>query len=101
MRLDLLTLFPDMVWAVLRTSILGRAAEAGLVSYHVHDIRAWSDNPHGKVDDRPFGGGPGMVRTCQPLHAAVTAVESDDPRPATRILMTPQGRRLAQPLVEE
>lgn len=101
MRLDLLTLFPDMVWAVLRTSILGRAAEAGLVSYHVHDIRTWSDNPHGKVDDRPFGGGPGMVMTCQPLHAAVTAVEGDDPRPATRILLTPQGRRLSQSLVEE
>ncbi len=101
MRLDLLTLFPDMVWAVLRTSILGRAVEAGLVSYHVHDIRAWSDNSHGKVDDRPFGGGPGMVMTCQPLHAAVTAVEGDDTRTATRILMTPQGRRLEQPLVEE
>ncbi|MHC4429754.1 MAG: tRNA (guanosine(37)-N1)-methyltransferase TrmD, partial [Planctomycetota bacterium] len=101
MRIDVVTLFPDMFAGPLATSILGRASDAGLVDYHLHDIREWADNRHGKVDDRPFGGGPGMVMTCQPLFDAVTAVEALDDRTARRVLLSPQGEPLHQELVEE
>ena len=101
MRIDVLTLFPEMLTGALATSILGRAEQRGLVSYHIHDIRNWTDNKHGKVDDRPFGGGPGMVLMCQPIYDAVTAVENEDEVPATRILLTPQGERLTQRRVEQ
>lgn len=101
MRIDVLTLFPEMFPGVLGASILGRAAESGLAQYHLHDIRQWADNKHAKVDDRPFGGGPGMVMMCQPLYDSVVAVEGMDQRPATRILLSPQGMPLDQRRVEE
>jgi len=101
MRIDILTLFPEMFPPILSASILGRAAESGVVNFRVHDIRAFADNKHRKVDDRPFGGGPGMVMMCQPLHDAVLSVEGEDPRPARRILLTPQGERLTQRRVEQ
>ena len=101
MRIDILTLFPEMFSGVLSASILGRAAEAKLACYHLHDIRDFADNKHGKVDDRPFGGGPGMVMMCEPLHNCVLAAEAEDHTPATRILLTPQGRRLVQKDLEE
>ena len=100
MRIDILTLFPAMFEAPLHTSIIGRAHEAGVLETHVHDIRDWADNKHNKVDDRPFGGGPGMVMMCQPLYDAVLAVEDMDPRRAQRVLLTPQGRRTTQKTVE-
>src|SRR5262245_14688470 len=89
-----------MFVGALEASILGRAARKGLVSYHLHDIRAWTKDKWGKVDDKPFGGEPGMVMMCQPLYDAVLAVEREDPRPATRILLSPQGERLDQARVE-
>ena len=101
MRIDILTLFPEMFPDVLSASILGRAAEGGFASYHLHDIREFADNKHRKVDDRPFGGGPGMVMMCQPLYDAVIAVERQDERPAKRILLTPQGEKLDQRIVTE
>ncbi len=101
MRIDVLTLFPGMFPGVLDSSIQARAADGDRVSCHVHDIRDWADNKHDKVDDRPFGGGPGMVLMCQPLWDAVHAVEQQDTRPARRIFFTPQGRPLDQELVEE
>jgi tRNA (guanine37-N1)-methyltransferase len=101
MRFDILTLFPEMFPGVLDASILGRASQAQLAEYHVHDIRDWADNKHAKVDDRPFGGGPGMVMMCQPLFDAVLAVERMDSREATRILLTPQGRLMRQQIMEE
>lgn len=101
MRIDVLTLFPEMFGPVLGASILKRAAEADKVRYHLTDIRRYTTNKHGKVDDRPYGGGPGMVLACQPLWDAVAAVEAEDPTPARRILMTPQGRPLTQPLAEQ
>ena len=100
MRIDVLTLFPEMFAPVIGASIPGRAAAAGLLEFHAHDIRAWTQDKHRKVDDRPFGGGPGMVMMCQPLVDAVEAVEKMDPRAAVRVLLTPQGERLAQPRVE-
>ena len=100
-RIDILTLFPEMFAGVLDTSILRRAREGGHASYNVSDIRDWADNKHDKVDDRPFGGGPGMVMMCQPLYDAVMSVEAQDDRPATRIMLTPQGERLEQARVED
>ncbi|MSQ89892.1 MAG: tRNA (guanosine(37)-N1)-methyltransferase TrmD [Phycisphaerales bacterium] len=100
LRIDILTLFPDMFAPVLGTSIVGRAIAQGLVDVHVHDIRKWSvgrdAGGHNKVDDRPFGGGPGMVFMCEPLSAAVEAVDAHDPRPARRILLSPAGKKFAQ-----
>ncbi len=101
LRIDILTLFPDMFGPVLGASIVGRACAAGLVDWRATDIREYAENKHNKVDDRPFGGGPGMVMMCQPMWDAVRAVEAFDNRPATRILMSPQGEKLTQPIVEE
>jgi len=92
MRIDVLTLFPEVMQPYFAASILGRAQAAGLVEIHTHQLRDYSQDPHHKVDDRPFGGGPGMVLMCQPVVDAVAAVEARDPRPALRILLTPQGR---------
>lgn len=101
MRIDVLTLFPEMFAPVLDASILGRAQANDLLRIEVTDIRAYTEDKHDKVDDRPFGGGPGMVMMCQPVWDAVMATEARDERPATRILLTPQGRTLRQDLVEE
>lgn len=100
-RIDILTLFPEMFGPVLGTSIPKRAAEKGLVSYHLTNIRDFATDGHLSVDDRPFGGGPGMVMMCQTMFDAVEAVEAQDARPATRILLSPQGRVLDQGLVHE
>jgi tRNA (guanine37-N1)-methyltransferase len=100
MRIDIVTIFPEMFEPVLATSIPGRARDAGLVSWHCTDLRDYSGNKHRRVDDRPFGGGPGMVMTCQPIWDAASAVEALDPTPPIRILMTPQGEPLTQALVE-
>jgi tRNA (guanine37-N1)-methyltransferase len=100
MRIDILTLFPDMFQGPLEASILGRARNNKLLEVHVHDIRDWTTDKHNKVDDRPFGGGPGMVLMCQPLHDAVLAIEAKDTRRAHRMLLSPQGRRLSQDIIE-
>ena len=78
MRFDVLTLFPDMFREVLATSMPARAAANGVVEYHLHDLRDWTTDRHRTVDDRPFGGGPGMVMMCQPLYDAVHAVEASN-----------------------
>ncbi len=101
LRIDILSLFPEIFEPVLASSITGRARDAGLVEWRSTNIRDFADNKHSKVDDRPFGGGPGMVMMCQPLWDCVRAVEALDPRPATRILLTPQGERLTQRIVEK
>jgi tRNA (guanine37-N1)-methyltransferase len=101
MRIDVLTLFPGACEPFFSASILGRAQQAGLVTIRCHDIRAHTTDPHGKVDDRPFGGGPGMVMMCQPVFDAVAAVEAQSPESATRVLLTPQGRRFDQAMAAE
>src|SRR5438477_2657158 len=101
LRIDILTLFPEMFAPVLGTSIPKRAAEKGLVEYHLTNIRSFATDAHLSVDDRPFGGGPGMVMMCQTLFDAVESIERQDPRLATRILLTPQGRTYDQKLAEE
>lgn len=101
MRIDVLTLFPEACRPYFETSILGRAVRGGLVSIHCHALRDYSRDRHGRVDDRPFGGGAGMVLMCPPIFEAVEAIESQDSRPATRVLLTPQGRRFDQNLAAE
>src|SRR4030081_2237625 len=101
LRIDILTLFPEMFGPILGTSIPKRAAEKGLVEYHLTNIRDFATDGHLSVDDRPFGGGPGMVMMCQTMFDAVEAVESQDPSPATRVLLSPQGRVFDQPLAME
>ena len=95
MRIDVLTLFPGMFGGVLGASMLGRAAEAGLLEFHVHDIRAYTENKHKKADDYPFGGGAGLVMMAQPIFDCMEAVCAMDARPARRILLTPRGRLLS------
>ena len=100
MRYDILTIFPEAYDCFLRTSIIGRAVEAKHIDVHVHDIRAFSKDKHHKVDDVPYGGGAGMVMTCQPLFDAIRSVKAlcDDSAPV--IYLTPQGEPLRQSIVE-
>ena len=100
MRIDVLTLFPEIMQPYLTASILGRAQQAGIVEIHTHQLRDYTKESHQKVDDRPFGGGPGMVLMCQPVCDAVAAIEALDERTALRILLTPQGRPFNQPTAE-
>ena len=92
MRIDVLTLFPDMFRGPFSESMLRRARESGLLEIALHDIRAWADNKHSKADDYPFGGGAGLVMMAQPIFDAVAAVDPD--HEARRILLTPRGRLL-------
>jgi tRNA (guanine37-N1)-methyltransferase len=101
LRFDILTLFPEMFTPVLGTSIPKRAAEKGLVEYHLTNIRDFASDAHKSVDDKPFGGGPGMVMMCQTVFDAVETVEKKDPRQAMRILLTPQGRLFDQKVAQE
>ncbi len=101
MRFDVLTLFPEIFQGYLGQSLLKRAIDAGLVSVHLHNIRDWSQGKHNTVDDRPFGGGPGMVMKVEPVVACVEAVRSHDPDPGRLVMLTPQGRRLDQAKVEQ
>lgn len=101
MRIDVLTLFPEVMRPYLAASILGRAQQAGHAEIHLHQLRDFSTDAHKKVDDRPFGGGPGMVLLCQPVVEAVNAIENLDPRPALRILLTPQGRVFHQTIAAD
>jgi tRNA (guanine37-N1)-methyltransferase len=100
MRIDILTLFPEMFPALLETSIVGRAIQAGVVEIHVENIRNFARDRYRKVDDAPFGGGPGMVMMCRPVFDAVEAVRTRSSEPGVVVLLSPQGRRLNQQTVE-
>ena len=101
MRIDILTLFPKMFENILGESMLKLAQEKGLVEINVHSLRDWTNDAHKTADDKPFGGGPGMVMMCPPLFDAVAKVESEDPAPATRILLCPQGEPFTQATARE
>ncbi len=98
MRIDILTLFPEM-FTPLMHSITGRAVKQNKLEIAVHDIRAYSKNKHKKTDDYPFGGGAGMVMTCQPVFDAVSDI--DPGHEAHRIYLSPRGQKLDQPLVKQ
>jgi tRNA (guanine37-N1)-methyltransferase len=97
MNIHILTLFPRMFDAVFSESIIKRALKAGLLHIQIHDIRHYSDNKHRKVDDKPFGGGPGMVLQCQPVMDALSGIKKNYPDAKT-ILMGPKGKPLNQKL---
>jgi tRNA (guanine37-N1)-methyltransferase len=101
MRIDILTLFPEMFPPVLAASIIGRAVAGGLLEVHVTNIRDFSKDRHRKVDDASFGGGPGMVMLCQPVFDAVEAVRDQAEPPGLVVLLSPQGRRLDQEMAEQ
>jgi tRNA (guanine37-N1)-methyltransferase len=99
MRIDILTLFPGMFTGFLEGSLLGAARAAGLVDVRVRDIREFAEGPHRQVDDRPYGGGPGMLLMPGPVVDCVEAVQAE--AGAGRVFMlSPGGRRLDQSLVE-
>ncbi len=102
LRFDVLTLFPGLFDGFLGESILRRGIEAGLLEVHRWNIRDWAGGRHRQVDDRPFGGGPGMVLMAPPVVDSVEAVRQAEPNePGRLIALTPRGRRLDQPLVRE
>jgi tRNA (guanine37-N1)-methyltransferase len=101
MRFDVLTLFPDIFQGYLTQSILKLALDKGLVEIHLWNIRDWASGKHKSVDDRPFGGGPGMVIMPEPVFAAVEEVQQKVAEPGVLVLLTPGGQRLKQDLVRE
>jgi tRNA (guanine37-N1)-methyltransferase len=100
-RFDVLTLFPEIFAGYLTQSLLKLAIERGLVTIKLWNIRDWAAGKHKSVDDRPFGGGPGMVLMPGPVYDAVEAVQADAPEPGQLIMLTPAGERLTQPVVRE
>ncbi len=101
MRIDVLTLFPEVCEPFFSASILQRAREAGAVDIACTNIRAFATDRHLSVDDKPFGGGPGMVMMCEPIFAAVEHVEARAPGAYTRVLLTPQGETFCQSVARE
>ncbi|MCL4115587.1 UNVERIFIED_CONTAM: hypothetical protein GTU68_058634 [Idotea baltica] len=101
MRFDVLTLFPDLLTSYLGQSLLKLAIEKGLVSIHTHDFREFATGNHRQVDDKPYGGGPGMLLMCEPIVNSVRHVQQLDSNSGRLIMMTPSGRPLNQSLVEE
>ena len=101
LRIDVLTLFPEMFSGYLGQSLLKRAIDAGIVDVQIHNIRDWAQGKHRQVDDRPFGGGPGMVMRPEPVVECVEAVQGQGERPGHLVLLSPQGRQLNQRIVEE
>ena len=98
-----MTLFPSVVEGVLSESIIGRAQEAGIISVHAHNIRDYSTDRHRKVDDTPYGGGVGMVMSCQPIYDCYRAVRAEIPESSSVrvIYMSPKGRHLTHEVALE
>jgi tRNA (guanine37-N1)-methyltransferase len=101
MQFDVLTLFPEIFSGYVSQSLLSKAIESGLVQIDLHDIRNWTLDKHQRVDDRPYGGGPGMVMQVEPVVECVEAVQKIGESPGQLIMLTPTGKPLNQRLVEE
>lgn len=101
MRIDVLTLFPEVFEPYVASSIVGRAVARGIVSIRCTSFRDFAADPHRSVDDRPFGGGPGMVLMCGPVFDALEHVEAQGESKPLRVLLTPQGEKLTQSVVAE
>lgn len=98
MKIDVLTLFPEM-FTPLKTSIIGRAVNSGKLEINIHDIRDYTLDKHRKCDDAPFGGGAGMVMMAQPIASAIDAIDKN--HAARRIFLSPRGRTFSQDVVLE
>ena len=101
MRIDVVSLFPDFVGQCAGFGVVGRAQERGLLAIHGWNPRDYAEGNYRRVDDRPFGGGPGMVMLIDPLRACLAAARAADPAPAHVVYLSPQGTRLTQPKVRE
>ena len=112
LQVDVISIFPGMFAGVVGESIVGRAVEAGLVDIRLTDLREFTTDKHRSVDDRPYGGGPGMVFKPEPVFEAVDSVlkngvpesvggDDNEPGVTRKIILTPQGRRLDQPFLKE
>jgi tRNA (guanine37-N1)-methyltransferase len=101
MRIDIVTLFPEMFASFLDGSLLGSARKAGLVDIRLTNFREFAAGVHRQVDDRPYGGGPGMLLMPEPVVSCVEAVQSGGSAPGRVVMLTPGGRRLDQSVVEE
>ena len=101
MRFDIVSLFPEFVAQLAAHGVVGRAGERGLLSIHGWNPRDHAEGNYRRVDDRPFGGGPGMVMLVDPLRAAIDAARTADPAPARVVYLSPQGQRLTQAKVRE
>jgi tRNA (guanine37-N1)-methyltransferase len=98
LRIDILSLFPQIASAPLGESILGRAQEKRLIEVHSHNLRDWATDKHRTTDDAPYGGGQGMVLKCEPIFAAIDSLK----KPGSRVvLMSPAGRMFRQSMAEE
>jgi tRNA (guanine37-N1)-methyltransferase len=101
MRIDVVSLFPEFIAQCAGFGVVGRAQERGLLALHGWNPRDYATGNYRRVDDRPFGGGPGMVMLIDPLRAAIAAARAADPAPAKVIYLSPQGVRLDQARVRE
>lgn len=101
MRFDILTLFPEMFEGYLGQGHLKLAIERGLVDIQLHNFRDFAPGKRKQVDDKPYGGGPGMLLMCQPVFDCVETVQAQCEQPGRLLMMTPQGRKMDQKLVEE
>ena len=101
MRIDVISLFPEFLAQSAALGVVGRAQERGLLELHGWNPRDYAEGNYRRVDDRPFGGGPGMVMLIEPLRAALAAARAADPAPAPLIYLSPQGRPLDQAKVRE
>ena len=101
LRFDVLTLFPGIFDGYLQQSLLKKAIDSGLVSVHLWNFRDWATDRHKSVDDTPYGGGPGMLIRCEPVFDCVESVQAVGDAPGKLVMLSPQGRRLDQRLIEE
>lgn len=99
MQIDILSIFPEMFAGVLNSSVLGRAAQKGLLDFRFHNIRDYSESKHKNTDDYPFGGGAGMVMMAQPIFSCLDAVDPD--HEAVRIFLSPRGELLSTEMARE
>ena len=93
LEIDVLTIFPESVRVPLSESIMGRASDNGYIQIRVHDLRDWTTDNYRKVDDEPYGGGPGMVMKPEPFFSAVNDLRKNN---SIVVLMTPQGKKYNQ-----
>jgi tRNA (guanine37-N1)-methyltransferase len=100
-RIDVITLFPEIVSGPLDASILGRARRAGQVEVCLHQLRDYATDKHHTVDEKPYGGGPGMLLKCEPIFAAVEDVQKKAPKPGRVILLSPTGAKFDQAKARE
>jgi tRNA (guanine37-N1)-methyltransferase len=96
MRFDILTIFPDALRSLLCTGILGQAQSSGLIDIRLHDLREFTDDPHRIVDDRPYGGGAGMLMKVEPFVRGIETIQTESGTRLRTVLLSPQGRLFRQ-----